>query len=338
LHLHFRGKTTSPWHVGKRRFGDYLYTRTDMLWGRGIRGPILRQLWRTYCPKSDAMDRVNFVPERDCPTCSMAMDCPFNNLRGTADEGEFKDKPRLIITNLEFKGDIKPETLALVARDEQYLGVVPGRGPVYVEYIPVGTRFEFEIILMGDGINFSEDVLSAVKVSLRFLGWGGLCNEGFGRGVIEAVTRRGFDEFEADFVIPTTERLKGADTIKLSIVPMLLLDKDGGGFYMNILEDREGFKNKLIHSVNERFWQFYNQNIYVPIANVWGKARPTVITGWSRKEGRRKRFRGMSGELVLKAERPLSLEEAKAIAVCKYGIGRFKNQGFGSLRLKEVNE
>ena len=128
VHLLFKGRTTSPWHVGMRRFGDYLYTRTDMLWGRGIRGPVLRQLWRTYCPKSDVHDRAPFRPERDCPSCDMADDCPFNNLRGSPDEGEFKDRPRLIITNLEFEGPQRPEVMALVARDERFLGVAPGRG------------------------------------------------------------------------------------------------------------------------------------------------------------------------------------------------------------------
>lgn len=333
IHLLFRGKTTTSWHVGLKRFGDYLYTRTDILWGRGVRGPLLRQLWRTYCPLSDVRDRTPFVPEKDCPRCSMAADCPFNNLRGSPDEGEFKDRPRLIVTNLEFKDEVTPEVLALVARDERFLGVVPGKGPVYVEYIPPGIRFEFEIVMMGEGARFADDVVRAVEVSLRFMGWGGLCNEGFGRGVVEEAVRRSFGEFERDFVEPVAERLEGGDEARLKIVPMLILDRDGGGYYTSITEDREGFRRKLTNCINERYWQFYRDNIYVPVADVSGKARPAEISAWSRKEGCRKTFKGLSGELVLHTERPLKAEEAKAIAVCRYGVGRFKNQGFGSLIL-----
>ena len=334
VHLLFKGRTTSPWHVGMRRFGDYLYTRTDMLWGRGIRGPVLRQLWRTYCPRSDVRDRAPFRPERDCPDCDMADDCPFNNLRGSPDEGEFKDRPRLIITNLEFEGPPRPEVMALVARDERFLGVVPGRGPVYIEYIPPGVRFHFEVILMGDGVRFEDELTQAIKVSLRFLGWGGLCNEGFGRGVIEDTERRGFEEFNREIVDGIADKIEGLERVELEIKPMLILDRPDGTPYMNVLKDKEGFVEKLTNCINERYWQFYRRNIYVPIEDVSGLARPVRIKGWSRKEGKWKEFAGITGELVLEFKRPLGPEEARAVAICRYGVGRYKNQGFGSLRLK----
>ncbi|OYT26208.1 MAG: hypothetical protein B6U95_07710 [Thermofilum sp. ex4484_82] len=330
IHLRFHGETTSPWYVGKKKYGDYLYTRTDYLWGRGVRGPVLRQLWRTYCFKSDLMEKVDFVPERDCTKCSNAEKCPFNNLRGTGN-GDFKDKPRLIVANLFFKGDIRTEIVPLATLNDQHKHVVKGKAPVYVEYIPSGVRFEFEIILMGNGVRFVGDVEKAVRVSLSFFGWGGLCNEGFGRGVINNVEKRSFKQFEEKFILPIAEKLMNVKEASFNIVPLLLLEKSNGNIYTNIFED--GFEEKLTHSINERYWQFYDENIYVPIRRVSGKARTIKITGWSRT-GKNATFTGIGNELKLHFERKLNLEEAKAIAITRYGIGKYKNQGFGSLRLK----
>ena len=103
---------------------------------------------------------------------------------------------------------------------------------------------------------------------------------------------------------------------------------------MNVLEDREGFREKLANCMSERYWQFYGHNIYMRIKEVSGPARPVRIRGWSRKEGRWKEFAGVTGELVLEFEEELGPEEARGLAICRYGVGRYKNQGFGSLRPK----
>lgn len=335
IHLHFRGVTTSPWHIGKRSYGDYLYTRDDYLWGRGIRGPVLRQLWRTFCPKSDAYDRVKFYPEKDCLICDMAEDCPFWNLRGTGDEGEFKDKPRLIITNLYFNRDtVRKDRVALATLSDQYLGVVEKKAPVFIEYLHEGAKFEFETILMGDGVNFVDHFVSAVKVSLKFLGWGGFCNEGFGRGEITNNERHGFNSFEHKYVEPLAEDMlgKAEKAVTFTISPMLILDKKGGGIYRSIRE--EGFSEKLCSCINERYWQFHNNHVYVQgkVKEITGRARTVKIYAWSRKTGSKKPFEGIGNELTIHFNGRLEPEEAKALALMKYGIGRFKNQGFGSLR------
>lgn len=317
--------------MGSRQFSDYLYTKKDILWGRGIRGPLLRQLWRTYCPTSDSREKVRFKPETDCAKCSEANNCPFNNLRGAGD-GEFKDTPKLIITNLNFRGKVEPEAVVLVTKNDQYLGVVPEKGPVHIGYIPLGAEFEFEILLMGNGVDFADDVVAAVGVSLRFLGWGGFCNEGFGRGEIAQVKKHSFSEFENKYVSPIAEKLGTVERATFEIVPVLLLERDIGGFYASILEN--DFKKKFIHSLNERCWQFYKENISVDIKEVSGRARTVGIRGWSRKEGRKKFFKGIGNELTLHFKE-LGEKERKALALARYGIGKYKNQGFGSLRLKE---
>ena len=334
VHLHFYGRTTSPWHVGKTRYGDYLYTRDDLLWGRGIRGPVLRQLWRVYCPKSEGREKVAFVPEKDCSLCKMAGDCPFWNLRGTADEGEFKDKPRLIIGNLHFVGDVKRGRVALATVDDQFLSVVPGRAPVFVEYLCEGVEFEFEVIFMGAGVRFVDEFVSAVKVSLSFHGWGGFCNEGFGRGVISNVKRHSFDEFEKMYVKPVVDRLVGCESCCFRIEPLLMLDRDGGGFYRSVFED--GFREKFCNCVNERFWQFYGRHVHVQrfVAGFGGRARSVRIYGWSRRFGSRKEFVGVGNELCLRFSGVLGGDGVRALALMKYGVGRFKNQGFGCLMLK----
>lgn len=337
LYIRFEGRTTSPWHIGLRRYSDYLYTRDDYLWGRGIRGPVLRQLWRTYCPKSDAHDGMDFYPERDCPKCAMASECPFWNLRGTDDEGEFKDKPRLIITNLYFKRDsVRKDRVALATLSDQYRGIVEGKAQVFIEHICEGAEFEFEAILMGEGVRFSDQFISAVEVSLKFLGWGGFCNEGFGRGNITSIRKYGFNSFEYDVIEPIAKRImdkvEQARYVAFNISPMLILDKDGGGVYKSILE--EGFRDKLCNCINERYWQFYGGHLYVQgrVESLSGRARTIKIQAWSRKIRDRIPFEGIGNEITIHFSQQIDAEEAKALALTRYGIGRYKNQGFGSLK------
>ena len=337
LYIRFEGRTTSPWHIGLRRYSDYLYTRDDYLWGRGIRGPVLRQLWRTYCPKSDTYDGVDFYPERDCPKCAMASECPFWNLRGTADEGEFKDKPRLIITNLYFKRDsVRKDRVALATLSDQYRGVVEEKAPVFIEYICEGAEFEFETILMGEGVKFSDQFTSAVEVSLKFLGWGGFCNEGFGRGNITSIRKYGFSSFEYNIIEPLAKRImdKVEQTryVAFNISPILVLDKDGGGIYRSILE--EGFRDKLCNCINERYWQFYDKHLYIQdkVESLGGRTRTIKIQAWSRKIRDRMPFEGIGNEITIHFSGRIDVEEAKALALARYGIGRYKNQGFGSLK------
>lgn len=332
LHLHFKGRTSTPWHVGKMRYGDYLYTRRDYLWGRGIRGPVLRQLWRTYCNKSSASERTDFVPERDCSACGLAAGCPFNNLRGSDDDGEFKDRPRLIITNLRFAGQPEVGRAPLATLDDKYLTAVPGRAPVFVEYLREGLSFEFEAIMMGDGVRFSEEFESSVKVSLRFHGWGGFCNEGFGRGEITQVDRNDFEAFEERCLKPVAQNLVGRRGCGFAIEPLLMLDKDGGGYYRSVFE--AGFREKLSNCLSERFWQFYGENRHLDLKEVGGVARAVTIQGWSRKGGSRVLFAGIGNEVHLNFADQLDEKYAMALALARYGIGRFKNQGFGSLKPK----
>jgi len=336
IHMKFKGRTTSPWHVGKRRYGDYHYTRDDYLWGRGIRGPVLRQLWRTYCPKSDAREGVNFTPDRDCPNCVDAKDCPFNNLVGSADEGEFKDKPHLIITNLHFLGRVEKGRLAIATLDERYRGVVAGRAPVFVEYLREGAGFEFEAILMGEGARFALEFESAVKTSLRFFGWGGFCNEGFGRGTITSVEKNGFNIFNYEYVEAAAEKIqekmREEKTVTFTINPLLILEKDSGGIYRSVYE--EGFIKKLCNCINERYWQFYGNHTYVQrsVEGVSGRARTIRMKAWSRAHRKPKNFEGIGNEITLHFKGSLEVDDAKAFALTKYGVGRYKNQGFGSLR------
>lgn len=348
VYLHYFGETLTPWHAGilpQRMAGagfmDYLYTRTDLLWGRGVRGPILRQLWRTYCPKSDERDAVNFSPETDCPRCVQKDECPFNNLRGSNDEGEWKDRPRMIVSNLRFHlpEDVRrnPPRLTFNTLDEEWMGVAKERAPYTIEYIPVGVQFDFEVILMAEGVRFRDEVDRAVVISLGFLGWGGRCNEGFGRGRIirEKVEVMGFDEFWERKIKPMAESVMNLERIVMEPETMLIVDRDQGGLYMSPYE--EGFSKKFCNLLYERFWQFtgLQRHIDDALERIEGDAKPMVIRGWSRKLGRRISFIGISGQLILKMRRRIGFDEAELLAISRYGIGRYKNQGFGWLRIKE---
>lgn len=329
LHLNFSGRTTSPWHVGKRSFRDYLYTRTDYLWGRGIRGPVLRQLWRESCPKASASERVRFHPERDCVTCQKSDGCAFNDLRGSG-EGEFKDRPKLIIRNLYFKETFTPRLFSLVSRKDSTRGVVQGKGPVWIEAIPPDIEFEFEAILQGDGLEHKGELIDATGTSIDFFGWGAFCNEGFGRGQIERVEENNFKSFEKKVLEPAVAGVEERRTT-FKIEPVLLLEKERFNNYTSILE--EGFREKLINSINERYWQFYGDNIYVPLEKVSGKGRTAEIRYWSRKQGSSGLFKGVGNELTLHYDK-LDEEHIKALALMRCGIGRFKNMGMGGLIAK----
>ena len=93
---------------------------------------------------------------------------------------------------------------------------------------------------------------------------------------------------------------------------------------------------KLCNCANERYWQFFGKSVHLQgkIERFSGRARAMKIFAWSRKLGRRKLFEGLGNELSFHFKERLGVEEAKVLAVLKYGVGRFKNQGFGSLRVK----
>jgi len=298
-----------------------------MLWGRGIRGPVLSQLWRTYCYKSERREGIKFNPDYDCPKCGNFSDCPFANLRGTGD-GEYKDKPRVIFTNLKFSEEVSPGVLTITTRTDKFLGVAEGKAPVRVEYIPEGAEFLFEVILQGVGKKYEDEVKRAIRVSLEFFGWGGFCNEGFGRGKILEEERMWFKDFEEKIIMPTVEEMQGLKEITMKIEPILILEENKK-VLVNILE--EGFLKKLRNSINERYWQFFGDNIYVPITKVGGRARRISIRYWSKKDRREGRFTGLGNELKIYFEKTPEEEHLRAIALCRYGIGRFKNMGFGSL-------
>lgn len=342
VHLKYIGKTMAPWHVGRlpqriaaRGFPDLLYTRTDLMWGRGIRGPVLRQLWRSYCSLSEPRDGIDFRPERDCPECRMQEDCPFNNLRGSDDEGEWKDRPRLILTNLKFDlpESFRPPRLTFTTLDEEWLGTSEEKGPYTIEYIPSGLKFTFEAILMADGVRFERELDQAVRVSLRFFGWGGRCNEGFGRGEIIECERRGYDDFWKTYVAREAEKVFEREKLGMKVETLLIIDRDSGGYYTSTCEG--GFLEKLCNCINERFWQFTGQHIYVQesVKGVEGGV-PGILRGWSRRLSREVIFKGIAEGIELHFRGELKESIAEAIALTRYGLGRYKNQGFGCLLIE----
>ena len=337
IHLRYVGETTSPWHIGMLhqhvvggRSISYMRTRTDLMWGRGIRGPVLRQLWRSYCPHSDLGDGAAFNPERDCIRCRTSSECPFNNLRGSNDEGEWKGRPRLILTNLRLMTpkSLRPRRLSITSLDEENMRSI--RAGCIIEYIPSGTRFSFEAILMAEGSSFEQDFDRAVRISLEFLGWGGRCNEGFGRGRILEAERNNFESFWRRYVVERAESILDGRELELSIETLLILDRDSGGFYTSSAEPK--FREKLCNCINERFWQFTGGRVYLQEAvDAVSGGRFGIIRGWSRRFSRELFFRGIAGSIKVALRRGLRPEEAQALALTRYGVGRYKNQGLGAM-------
>lgn len=320
INLRFTGRTTTPWSIARRIYSDYVYCQ-DFLWGRGVRGPVLNYLLRAYC------GRTGVLP---CEGCDRKAGCPFYNLYGADREGEDKDSPRLVVTSLRFDGKlaVKPRQ-PLISRSELTNGVA--LGPVFIEFIPANTTFRFEAILTSDAVKFTDEFKEAVRATLALSGWGGRCSRGYGRGVVTEVEELDFDGW-ASSIEERVKPLVGLREVYLEIHPILILERyEGGGVYGSILE--EGFARKLRSSIEERYWQFFRVNARLKsIEAVSGVCRQVAFRSWSRKEGRERQFTGMAGTLKIGFKEPLTAEEAAILGVARYGVGRYKNQGFGSLQ------
>lgn len=326
VHLHFTGKTTSPWVIGRRTYSNYIFCQR-FLWGRAVRGPVLGYMLKSYCP---------YLPSSTlpCEGCTQREDCPFYNLYGADNEGAFKDTPRLLITSLAFKTPRFPR-MHLISRDAVTNGVA--LGPVTVEYIPPETCFEFEVIMTGEATGFVERLKEAVRATLTLTGWGARCSAGCGRGRIENVVNHGFDEWVSKYVERRVEELEGKRAFTLEIFPILMLEKEKNIYYTSVVE--KGFRKKLANSMSERYWQFFKDSKYLRIEDVSGACVFTAVRAWSRKDNRQvNNFRGLAGELQLRLTSRLSKEDLRVVGVSWYGIGRFKNQGLGSLMLKSDSE
>lgn len=320
LNLRFTGRTTSPWSIARRIYSDYIYCQ-DFLWGRGVRGPILSYLLKVYCE--------NMSRSLPCGRCGREAKCPFYNLYGVDREGSYKDTPRLIVTSLRFNSNItvKPRH-PLISRSEATNGVA--LGPVFVEYIPPDTPFTFEAILTSHAVDFADEFKEAVRATLALSGWGGRCSRGYGRGKITEVEELGFDEW-ASSIERQVKPLIDMQSVSLKIHPILVLDRyKGEGVYESIIED--GFTRKLRSSIEERYWQFFKENLRMKsIESVSGICHHATFRSWSRKEGKERFFHGIAGTIKLNFREPLAPEDAMMLGTAKYGVGRYKNQGFGSL-------
>jgi CRISPR/Cas system CSM-associated protein Csm3 (group 7 of RAMP superfamily) len=319
LNIHFKGITTSPWFIGRRQYSNYLYCQ-KFLWGRAIRGPILNYLLKIYCP--------TFPYKLECKECNEKNECPFYNLYGIENNDELKGTPKLVITSLVFE-KIEIERLLFISRDSITNGV--SLGPISIEYIAPNTIFKFEIILTGPSVKFAEYIKEAIRATLAFAGWGGMCTKGYGRGKIIEIKEYDFNKWINEILDEKAKIFEDKKEIELEIFPILILE-DNGKIYTSILEDN--FKKKLVNSINERYWQFFKSNKYLKVKKVSGNAFHTIMRAWSNKNNKPLKFEGLSGTLKLLFEEPIQKEESRMLGIAKYGIGRFKNQGFGSLQFK----
>ena len=326
IHLHFIGKTASPWSISRMYSEAPLICCQNFLWGRAIRGPILNYVLRTYCP--------HFPELPPCIKCSERLDCPFYNLYGVDKKGEFKDTPRLVVTSLTFEdtfGKMEFERFPIISRDSMTKGVA--LGPVFLEYIQAGVNFEFEALLIGEASRFSNYFIEAVRATLSLTGWGARCSRGYGRGRLIKVKKHSFDEWVKDYIDKRTVKLNGSQEAYFRIFPIIILDKADEKCepYQSILE--KGFINKLKNSMQERYWQLFKAHHYIKIESVSGPCVHTMIRAWSRKENKDKWFSGLTGSIKIRFGSKLNDKDLRVIGTAWYGVGRYKNQGFGSLRL-----
>jgi len=153
-----------------------------------------------------------------------------------------------------------------------------------------------------------------------------------GRGRILKVERNDFNNFWRSYIYGYARNILWKKWLDLKIETLLILDRDSRGFYTGSSEP--GFVEKLCNCINERFWQFTGRHVYLQeVIQAISGGRPAAIRGWSRKLSREMTFRGISGSIKLRLKRKLRPEEAQALALARYGVGRYKNQGFGAMIL-----
>jgi hypothetical protein len=323
VHLDFEGKTTSPWSIGRRYYSNYIYCQ-NFLWGRAIRGPILGYLLKTYCPNLSN----TILP---CDNCEEQEGCPYHNLNGCEKEGELKDTPKLIVTTLTFD-KFENERLFLTSKDAITNGTSMG---VNIEHIPIGTRFNFEVVLTGSAVRYTKNVVEAINGTLALAGWGGRCSRGYGRGRILKMEENNFDDWVTKYLDKRCNIFENECIITLNLFPILILETGEGPerIFTNIVE--KNFILKLTNCMNERYWQFFKLHHHLKIKSISGLCGFTRFRSWSRKDSSSGSFGGLSGDLTLQFEAPLTIEDLRTIGISWYGIGRYKNQGFGSLRIKE---
>ena len=282
-------------------------------------------LLKTYCPHLPK----TVLP---CDNCGEGGECPYYNLNGCEKEGDLKDTPKLVVTSLTFE-NFENERLSMVSKDAITNGT--SFGPVNVEHVPTGTRFNFEVILTGFATKFANNVVEAVNGTLTLVGWGGRCSRGYGRGRILKVEKNCLEEWISKYVDKRVNMLEGESVITLNLFPILILETGEGPerIYTNIVEKE--FPLKLSNCINERYWQFLKINHHLRIKSVSGLCGFTRFRSWSRKDARKGSFGGLSGDLTLQFESALGIEDLRTIGISWYGIGRYKNQGFGSLRIRK---
>lgn len=70
---------------------------------------------------------------------------------------------------------------------------------------------------------------------------------------------------------------------------------------------------------------------YRRIKPILDSEKTGLLRGWSRKLSNEIFFKGVSDRIKLVLEDMFVEQTAEAITLARYGIGRYKNQGFGSL-------
>lgn len=152
--LHFRGRTTSPFHTSRQEYANLLKC-APFIMGCTFRGAVLDYLIRTLC-KQALLDRLRAMDDpraiadfhRACAeTCSVKL--------------FFAEKPLVWFSFAEFEGaDYQTVTRIGVARDTRSVA----EGSIFnVETIAPGAEFTFEIFLFGPAQKLEAVVVDTVE-------------------------------------------------------------------------------------------------------------------------------------------------------------------------------
>lgn len=194
--LHFRGRTTSPFHSTRQEFANLIKCSPYIL-GSTIRGALLKRLIeRGLCPHLDLVR----VPHTDAELAEIHRDCALHSFFPAANDlpsawfsfGHFRRGDGTELSAEELASRYRSHTRIALERASSSVS----EGAIAtLESIAPDTPFAFDIVLFGDARAHADALIDAAHATGEGEGWGRFRSIGFGQFVIERAERESFEEW-----------------------------------------------------------------------------------------------------------------------------------------------
>lgn len=324
------GKTTSSFHSTRREYASLVQTSPFIL-GSTLRGALLTNIIKQIdCPEWLRLKETNDSGAIGGIHRGCGISCPVKS---------FFSPSQVIFSFGKFDnmGEEKLQRTTRIAIEREKSSVSEG-AIVNIETVPPETSFEFEVVLLGESLQFMEQIKKAVYTMAIGEGIGRYRSIGFGQFQIDRIEESELSQIIEKQLSEIQERCNGKKGIKLILRTPLVLG-DGQGIFFPVSNSKvfiERFCNataakmKMLTITEKTLAQS-------DIKDVEMKIIPDYVHRFSyeiqNKENRLVAWPG--SEIILHCEmtRELYLQFA-IIAITglgewsDWGFGRFHNEGF----------